>query len=263
MTQGARHYTVLIHADGALQSRSFRVPLWALRALATGGIVLGALLLLGAALYLPIALAAARVPGLEREIARLQAENGRIRELVAALDSAESHYSRIRAMLGADLVRDPVQLTSALPIAPAIQARAPGTGALEAGSSVPTHWPLREVGYVTRGLVGTGSRDEEHPGLDIAVPVGHMVRASGGGRVLDTGDDSEYGSFILLEHPAGYQSMYGHLSRLAVKVGQEVEAGEVIGLSGNSGRSSAPHLHFEIRREGRAIDPLELVREGQ
>jgi murein DD-endopeptidase MepM/ murein hydrolase activator NlpD len=56
--------------------------------------------------------------------------------------------------------------------------------------------------------------------------------------------------------------MYGHLSRVTVLPGQQVDAREVIGLSGNSGRSSAPHLHFEIRREGRSVDPFELVKEA-
>ncbi len=55
--------------------------------------------------------------------------------------------------------------------------------------------------------------DEQHPGLDIAVPIGTMVRASGGGTVLRTGSDAEYGTFVLLQHPEGYQSMYGHLDR--------------------------------------------------
>jgi murein DD-endopeptidase MepM/ murein hydrolase activator NlpD len=57
--------------------------------------------------------------------------------------------------------------------------------------------------------------------------------------------------------------MYGHVSRLIAAEGGEVQAGQVIGLSGNSGRSTAPHLHFEIRRDGKSVDPLDLVREGR
>jgi murein DD-endopeptidase MepM/ murein hydrolase activator NlpD len=88
------------------------------------------------------------------------------------------------------------------------------------------------------------------------------VRAAGGGTVLQTGVDPEYGSFVLLQHPDGFQTMYGHLSRVAVTMNSLVSAGEVVGLSGNTGRSSAPHLHFEIRREGRSLDPLTMVKEG-
>jgi len=57
--------------------------------------------------------------------------------------------------------------------------------------------------------------------------------------------------------------MYGHMSRLVAAEGDEVQAGQVIGLSGNSGRSTAPHLHFEIRRDNKTVDPLELVKEGR
>jgi murein DD-endopeptidase MepM/ murein hydrolase activator NlpD len=263
MSSPSRYVTILIHSDGTLESRSIRLPVWALR-LATGGaIALSAGLLLGAALYLPLVAAAARVPVLERELTRVKAENARIRELVAALDSAETHYDRIRSMLGADLVPDPVKLTSTLPVAPASRAAMPGGAPVfETGPSLPTHWPLEEPGYVTRGQVGRGSAEEEHPGLDIAVPIGTMVRASGGGTVNEAGEDGEYGRFILLDHPEGYQSMYGHLSRLTVAVGQSVSAGEVIGLSGNTGRSSAPHLHFETRFDGKAVDPATLVKEA-
>ena len=76
------------------------------------------------------------------------------------------------------------------------------------------------------------------------------------------GIDPDYGLYVLLRHPEGYETMYGHASRLLVSEGELVQAGRVIALTGNSGRSTAPHLHFEIRREGRSLDPLTVVREG-
>ncbi len=265
MSETPRYVTVVIHSDGAVASRTYRFPRWAVRAALGGSIGLGAAALLGLALYLPIAAAAARVPGLVREVERLENDNHKIGELVAALDSAERRYDRIRAMLGADIVPDPVQLAASLPVAPALRAKATGAPVYETGPSEPSHWPLEEPGYVTRGQAADGSASntggEAHPGVDIAVPSGSPVRASGGGSVLQAGVDSEYGIFVLLEHPGGIQTMYGHLTRAAVAAGQAVDAGEVIGLSGNTGRSSGPHLHFEIRRDGKPIDPRTLVKE--
>ncbi len=266
MSQSGRHVTIVVHEDGDLASRTLRIPRWAYRTLIGAAIGLGALMLLAVALYLPVAATAGRVPGLAREVERLETENRRIGELVAALDSAEKRYDRIRAMLGADLVPDPVQLATTLPVAPAIHARLAGVATgLETGPSEPTHWPLDDPGYITRGHLspgGPGSQDGgTHPGIDIAVPIGSPVRAAGGGTILQTGEDPEYGVFTLVEHPGGYQSMYGHLGRVAVVPGQPISAGQVLGLSGNSGRSSAPHLHFEIRRGGESIDPRSMVKE--
>ena len=86
--------------------------------------------------------------------------------------------------------------------------------------------------------------------------------ASGGATVNQAGEDAEYGLFVLLDHPEGYQSMYGHLSRIIVTAGATVTDGEVIGLSGNTGRSTAPHLHFEIRQGGTSLDPRTMVKQG-
>jgi len=267
MTGAARrHVTVVVHADGALASRTWRIPRWLLRGLGFTLVVTLGLIALGAITYLPVAVEAARVPGLVREVDRLEAENRRIAELVAALDSAERRYERIRAMLGADLVPDPVSVGSTLPIAPPVSARVIGQSkGYEAGPSLPSHWPLDEAGYVTRGQAEAGgagnSGGEAHPGLDIAIPVGRPVRASGGGAVLEAGEQPEYGTYVLIQHPDGYQTLYGHLSRLTVRAGTPVEAGDVLGLSGNTGRSSAPHLHFEVRRAGLPIDPRRILKE--
>ncbi|HEU4698287.1 MAG TPA: M23 family metallopeptidase [Gemmatimonadales bacterium] len=149
-----------------------------------------------------------------------------------------------------------------LPRLAPIRARAPGADTT-VRLTLPERWPLAVRGFVTRGQVRAGGPepDETHPGLDIAIPVGTVVRASGGGVVERTGADSSYGRFVLLGHPDGYATMYGHLSRAVVRAGDTVAAGQTLGLSGNSGRSTAPHLHFEIRRAGQPVDPLTLVQE--
>jgi murein DD-endopeptidase MepM/ murein hydrolase activator NlpD len=191
-------------------------------------------------------------------------DNARIRELAAALDSVEANYERLRQMVGADIVPDRVALASQLPIAPPIYASNPLNPAIyETEPSLPGHWPLDQRGYVTQGQALADSTTDDHPGIDIAVPVGSLVRAAGGGSVLQTGEHEAYGRFVLIEHPEGYQSMYGHLSRILAIQGTPVRAGSVIGRSGDTGRSSAPHLHFEIRHNGVSIDPGTMVKEAR
>lgn len=264
MKARARAYTVMVQRDGALESRTFRVPVWAVRAAAAGGVVAGVLILVLLAFYGPVTRAAARVPGLQRDVARLQAENAKIVTLSAAVDSLEQRYAQVRQMIGADIVPDPLRHAATLPVAPAIRAYPrSATPRFVAGNAPPHYWPLDDTGFLTQRQVGDSARDEAHPGIDIAVPTGSVVRAAGGGTVAQTGQDPEYGWFILLHHVDGYQSMYGHLSRRLVAQGDSVVAGQVIGLSGNTGRSSAPHLHFEIRRQGTSLDPLTMVKEGR
>ena len=259
-----RAVTVVIQRDGTTKTRNFRIPIWALRLGTWTGGVAAVILLLVIVLYGPLLRAAARVPGMERDLARLRAENTRVRELSAALDSAESRYAQVRQMMGGEIIRDPVAMSSSLPVAPPIRARLASAAVDQAtGVSLPRHWPLDEPGYITRGQVKAGGRDEAHPGIDIAVPVGNLVRASGGATVRQAGEDPEYGYFVLLDHPDEYQSMYGHLSRILVTPETTVSSGQVIGLSGNSGRSTAPHLHFEIRQRGLSLDPLTMVKEGR
>jgi murein DD-endopeptidase MepM/ murein hydrolase activator NlpD len=254
--------TVIIQTDGSLEKKQTRMPMWMARTLLITGIVIAALVVLGAAFYLPVARTAARVPALERRVVRLEAENAKIGDLAKALDSADARYARLRQMIGADIVPDPLVRASGVPIAPPLGARTIATPRRGDGATIPKHWPLDEAGYITRGQVGGTSGDDAHPGLDIAVATGTLVRATARGVVSEAGEDPEYGTFILMQHANDYQSMYGHLSRLLVKSGQVVDAGEVIGLSGNTGNSSAPHLHFEIRRLGQVVDPLTLVKEG-
>jgi len=263
MKSARRGATLVWHRDGALESRRLHLPGWALVAVGAAStmFVLGIVALI--LLYAPVAGLAASVPGLRRDITRLEADNSKVRELAMALDKAEQRYDQVRKMLGADLIPDATAFTTPLPMAPALVSRLPGRPpTFERGPSVPSHWPLDVDGYITRGQIGSNTRRRPHPGVDVAVPIGSVVRAAGGGQVSDAGEDPEYGNFVLLDHPDSVQSMYGHLSRITAAVGDYVAAGEVIGLSGNTGRSSAPHLHFEIRSKGRSQNPLDYVAEG-
>lgn len=100
-----------------------------------------------------------------------------------------------------------------------------------------------------------GGNTEFHPGIDIAVDVGTPVEAAAPGRVIIAGWVSGYGNYVAIDHGDGISTGYGHLSQIYVSVGQDVTRGQAIGASGNTGRSTGPHLIFEVRRNGTPVDP--------
>ncbi len=264
-------YTIIVHKNGALASRQVRVPAWLARTALIVASVLFVVVVAIVAAYGPILAAAVREPFLKQRVAQLTRENQRVDELATALADAEARYAHLRGMLGARMPpapRDQSQFAAGeerLYVAPPILARAPARSSEaeeSAGPSVPHRWPLSVPSFRTRGMVSGTPNEELHPGIYLAVPEGSDVRASGGGSVEAAGTDSSYGRFLLLRHPSGYETMYGHLSRVLVSRGDDVRAGQVIALYGNTGRSTAPHLHFEIRHNGRSVDPATMVREG-
>ena len=94
-----------------------------------------------------------------------------------------------------------------------------------------------------------------HKGIDIACPTGSSVVAAAAGKIIFAGKMSGYGNLIIIEHQNGYRSMYGHLKSYSVKEGQAVMRGEVIGFSGATGNVTGPHLHFEVNRKGKTLNP--------
>ncbi len=98
-----------------------------------------------------------------------------------------------------------------------------------------------------------------HRGVDWAIPTGTSVQASCGGTVTQAGWSGSYGYMILITHPGGTQTRYAHLSSIGVSVGQTVSQGQYIGRTGNSGRSTGPHLHFEIIMNGSPVNPLNYI----
>ena len=122
-------------------------------------------------------------------------------------------------------------------------------------------WPLQgEVvsgfGWRTHPVLGTW---HHHNGIDIDVPEGTIVHAGGSGKVYFTGEQEGYGTTIIIEHPNDFYTIYGHLSVVYVHQGQFVEVGQEIAESGNTGISSGPHLHFEIRNGEFPVDPIRYL----
>jgi len=117
----------------------------------------------------------------------------------------------------------------------------------------PVHGPITSpFGYRTNPF---GGAPDFHPGLDIAAETGTPILAADSGRVIIAGWVSGYGNYIAIDHGRGISTGYGHCSRIDVSVGQDVQRGQVIGAVGSTGHSTGPHVHFEIRVNGRPVDP--------
>ena len=125
--------------------------------------------------------------------------------------------------------------------------------------SIPSRMPLMgsvltsSYGMRTHPVLG-GTR--KHTGIDLAAPTGTPVYATADGVVSRADWYSSYGLYISLEHGASLQTRYAHLSRLAVAAGDTVKKGDLIGYVGSTGRSTGPHLHYEVRVDGVAVNPI-------
>jgi murein DD-endopeptidase MepM/ murein hydrolase activator NlpD len=175
--------------------------------------------------------------------------------------SLDSALSSLRAALSADAAKDAKPTVTA---APSAAEREPAAPAAQSGVVAATvrndkmAWPVS--GKVTSGFGRRGKR-RFHAGIDIPMPKGTPIVAALDGIVLDVGTSKNrqyrgYGNTALIGHGNGIITLYAHCQSVSVKKGQAVRQGEVIGLVGNTGRSTTPHVHFEVRKDGKAVNPL-------
>lgn len=132
-------------------------------------------------------------------------------------------------------------------------------GALSLSACSIPRWPLEGPLVSAFGVRWGGALPGLHRGVDIGAPSGTDVRAMTGGRVLFAGTMAGYGQVIWIDHGGEVLTIYGHLSQLEVGAGELVEGQQVIARSGSSGNAEGPHLHFEVWRWGREVDPVPLL----
>jgi murein DD-endopeptidase MepM/ murein hydrolase activator NlpD len=106
-------------------------------------------------------------------------------------------------------------------------------------------------------------RPAMHPGIDFAAMVGYPIRATAGGTVITAEPAGGYGNMVEIDHGNGVTTRYGHMSKILVRPGQIVAKGAVVGLAGSTGRSTGPHIHYEVRVDGNAIDPARYINAGR
>lgn len=128
-------------------------------------------------------------------------------------------------------------------------------------AATPSIWPTH--GWLSSSM---GRRDDPftgekdfHPGLDISADKGDPVYSTADGTVVNAAANGGYGNLVVIDHGYGIETRYGHLSAFKVKVGQTVKRGDLLGLVGATGRATGPHLHYEVRANGRILNPLQLL----
>jgi murein DD-endopeptidase MepM/ murein hydrolase activator NlpD len=235
----------------------------------------------------------AKVQGVDNVLGRLQASLDQVEtRQVAALNSLEDGMeSRVRRMRGvvSDLGLDMAHLEAAVPRVGMGGPYVPVKLAVDASpfdrqlyqinitraqvdrlnrtlAQVPYRKPvIGEVEFTS----GFGIRNDPflgrpamHTGLDFRASMGDPVRATANGKVSSAGWAGGYGRMVEIDHGNGLATRYGHLSEIGVKVGDQIKIGQVIGAVGSTGRSTGPHLHYETRIEGEAVDPQKFLRAG-
>jgi murein DD-endopeptidase MepM/ murein hydrolase activator NlpD len=105
-------------------------------------------------------------------------------------------------------------------------------------------------------------RPAMHTGLDFRASMGDPIRATANGKVVSSGWAGGYGRMVEIDHGNGLSTRYGHMSEIHVKVGDQIKIGQMIGAVGSTGRSTGPHLHYETRIDGEAVDPQKFLRAG-
>jgi len=234
-----------------------------------------------------------KIQGVDNVLVRLQSsldkvENRQMAALSAVEDGMDSRMRRMRGVFS-DLGLDMAQLEAATPRAPMGGPFVPVKLTANAGAFerqlyrinvtraqverlnrtlalVPYRKPvIGEVEFTS----GFGVRSDPflgrpamHTGLDFRAAMGDPVRATANGKVVSAGWSGGYGRMIEIDHGNGLSTRYGHLSEIGVKVGDQIKIGHVIGEVGSTGRSTGPHLHYETRIDGEAVDPQKFLRAG-
>jgi murein DD-endopeptidase MepM/ murein hydrolase activator NlpD len=274
---------LVVRADGR-SIRRFRMPRWLLAA----ATIAGSLALMANAVLLVdymsirrqhVAVTAARdqleqrarvLEPMERRLVELRDEMTTWDSLHAAILSPLARDRRSPAGIGGPSRPlsnlDPIDVLFAYVRDESQRLRALSRVTREAGgilAALPSRLPLHGAvnsGFGLRRSPWTGA-PEFHGGIDLAAATGTPVKAGASGMVRFAGRVGGYGNVVILDHGRGIESRYGHLDTIGVVHGQRIERDQQIGLTGNTGRSTAPHLHYEVLVAGQPVDPRQLARD--
>jgi murein DD-endopeptidase MepM/ murein hydrolase activator NlpD len=250
------YVTLLLVPDGTEARRGWRVRRWLLNAIVISLVTILVGIVLFFAFYGKVLQRAAMTEQVLEENKALQRYQYKVQLLDENLKQAREIVGRLTRMAGIEYEFPEIPDDST------IFAQLDKTGAAVLARNAGKSWTnpkgLPIEGFVTRGFQ-VQDQEQYHPGVDIACAVGTPVLATGSGEVILADVDSVYGNIVVIKHNDSTTTIYGHNDKLLVQVGQEVRVGSRIALSGNTGQSTAPHLHYEIRIHDNPLNPLEKL----
>ncbi|NIM97778.1 MAG: peptidoglycan DD-metalloendopeptidase family protein [candidate division Zixibacteria bacterium] len=266
-----RYVNFLIVPEGSPKSLKFKLSFLTTRAIASVAGLLVVFVLVLSILHGKLLYEVILGKSLKQENERLKRYSAKVMELEKELREYQSFVQRVAQLAGAEYsgqttaglasYTQAMESEDALVADNLLKGQEASLYALdsimEASDSlrhIPAGVPVE--GWITQGFsMSIPGFGREHPGVDFAAKIGTEVRATADGKVAFAGWDDTYGFLVAIDHGSGYMTYYGHNSTNLVNVGDAVIRGQAIALSGNTGRSSAPHLHYEIRENDVPVNP--------
>lgn len=277
----SRGWKLLVIPEDESDVRQFRLPRKAVFTLLTVACLLIVYAAVETVLFWTVAQRAAEVEPLRRRLKELEGSSAELNRLGGELTRLKKFEQQLKGVLSgkeqgglsgispwgdgsatelpSSVPPNPDDAAAKSAISPVAVARSLG-GLAYTAMDVPSVPPLR--GYVTRRFnAGSANQPLVHQGLDIAARAGTPVLAAADGLVVFADWTYRYGNLVVLAHRSGYLSFYGHNQILFVKSGERVRQAQPVALVGTSGLSTAPHLHFELWKDGTPVDPMALLAE--
>ena len=254
MSEQSKYVTVMLVPDGTEARVAWRMRRWLLYLLVGGVTTILVGILVFFVFYGKIVARAATTEKVMAENEALLRYRYKVQLLEKNLDEARDFVSRLATLAGVDVTLPELPDDSTLFAQLDDHAQAVVAHSYNADWSTPSGLPAR--GFITQDFEPE-ENEHYHPGIDIACAVGTPVLATGAGIVLYTGYDSTYGNILVIKHDDSTTTVYGHNDTVLVEQGQHVMAGSRVALSGNTGKSTAPHVHYEVRINDQPINPLD------
>lgn len=256
MKSSNRKISLILVPEGEGKTRSIRLSRSLISLLIWAAALFFIAVIAGGVSYYFLYKKAAEFGVITDENIKLREESRRIMEIAQDLEKLKNLEGRIRRSLGSSLGIDTVLNSASIEAGFSDEWTRPSVPLL-----VKPKFTAPVEGLISRGFSEGIFPKQTHRGIDFAVPVGTIVNASAAGWVVFTDWHFRYGNLLIIQHPGDYLSLYGHNNSILVGVGEQIEAGQPVAVSGNTGHSTAPHLHFEIRLRGKAVDPSKFIQE--